>query len=118
MGTYKGVEVYISQSDEITNKVIIADFEKAFEMEYRTLENGFNQVLKIEVESIRNEEAEVIYKEEPENWTFTRKQTPMDKDEALTLIKNSLNIEVGTFYEFKVKDKESFVVGIINSNIS
>ena len=118
MGTYTGVEIYISQSDEITNKVIVADFEKAFEMEYQTLENGFKHLLKIEVESIQNDEAEVIYKEEPENWKFTSKQTPMDKDEALTLIKNSLNIEVGAFYEFKVKDKESFVVGIINSNIS
>lgn len=118
MGTYKGVEIHISQSDEIDNKVIVADFESAFVMEYRTLEKWFKKVLKIEVETIQDDEAEAIYNNEPENWKFTSKQTPMDKEEALTLIKNSLNIEIGTFYKFKVKDKECFIVGIINSNIS
>jgi hypothetical protein len=115
--TYKGINIYLSHSDFINNKVIVSDFRSAFKMKYKTNPDWYHNVLKIEVDLIDDDEAEKIYNLNPRKWVIRDNGIDLTKEEALILIKNAVNLEIGSYNEFEITNKDSFVVGLIQNKI-
>ena len=73
----------------------------------------------MQVESVTEEKAVEKFESDPQKWPqrYTDEHD-LSKDEAISLIKNVVVIEIGSFADFEIVDKDSFVVGIIqNSNL-
>jgi len=117
IGIYKGLNVYITHSDYILNKVIVSDFVNSFKMKYKTNKDWYNNELKIEVKSIENEEAKRIYDSNPRKWQTRGNDIDLTKEEALILIKNAVNLEIGSYNEFEIINADAYAIGLIQNKI-
>lgn len=117
IGKYKGLDVYISHSDYILNKIVISDFGNSFKMKYKVSPDWYNNELKIEVNSISDDDAELKYNINPKKWVIRDDGTYLTKEEALLLIKNAVNLEIGAYIEFEIKESQPYVVGLIQNKV-
>lgn len=118
LGKYDNIDVFTSFSNVINDKIIVADFEKSFKMKYRCDKDWYAEELKVQVDAVTEEKAVEKFDSDPQKWTqrYTDEHD-LSKDEAISLIKNAVEIEIGSFADFEIVDKDSFVIGIIqNSN--
>lgn len=117
LGRFDDIEVYTSFSDVLDNMILVADFEKAFKMKYKVDEQWFNNELKVNVTEIDDQAAEEKYELNPDKWTRRDAEMDLTKDQAIVLIKNAVNMEIGSHNEFEIVDNNSFVVGLLQNSI-
>lgn len=115
LGTYKKIPVYTSFSILIDNRVLICNFTYSFKMLYKTNPEWYDNELKVEVTEISDETAVAKLNENPDKWRFTEDEIELTGDDALILIKTSIQIDIWTTIDFQVMDRESYVVGYINA---
>ncbi|MDX6191939.1 hypothetical protein SGQ83_21500 [Flavobacterium sp. Fl-318] len=119
LGRYDSIDVYTSFSNVINDKIIVADFENSFKMKYCRHKDWYDEELMVKVDAVTDGKAIEKFESDPQKWTKRyAEEHDLSKDEAISLIKNAVEIEIGSFADFEIVDKDSFVVGIIqNSNL-
>lgn len=115
-GTYKDIDIYISHSEFIANKVVVSKFEDSFRLHYKSQSEWFDSRLKIEVKEINDIEAGKIFELDPKRWMIRNREVNLTKEEAIVLIKNAVNLDIGCFYEFEILDVQSYIVGVIQND--
>lgn len=119
LGRFNGIDVFTSFSDAINDKIIVADFEKSFKMKYRSDKEWYSEELMVKVEPITDGQAEIKYQSNPQKWTKRNADDiELTKSEALVLIKNAVDLQIGSYTDFEITDKKSFVIGILQNQSS
>lgn len=115
IGTYDGIPVYTSFSDLLNNSIMICNFNEAFQMLYKTNESWYEDVLTVDVIEVTDEEAQRKLGENRAKWTTVEDGGILTDEEALLLIKTSVIMDIWTTIEFKVINKEAYIIGYIKS---
>lgn len=116
IGTFDGIPVYAFYTDVLSNNILICNFSEAFTMRYKTSNDWYEEELKVQVTEVTDEQAEKRLKDEPDVWKKTDNGTDLTDQEALTLIKTSVNIEVYTTLDYVIKSTDAYVVGYVQSD--
>jgi len=117
-GDFLNVPVFISTSNFLKGNVIVTDFEAAFKMLYRENTDWYNNELEFKISEVTPEEAQRRLDENPEKWKNTEDGLTITNNDALTLIKTSVNVQFWTYLDFKIKDAGKFVVGQVNTELN
>ncbi len=118
LGRYKNIDVFTSFSNVINDKIIVADFEKSFKMKYCSDKEWYSEELMVKVDTVTDDKAETKYESDPQKWTKRNSdELDLSKEEALILIKNAVEMHIGSYTDFEIVDKNSFVIGIIQNSI-
>lgn len=112
-GTFDGITLFSSYSQMLRNKTVVCKFEDAFEMLYKTNEKWFKNILSVNVEEVSDQHALDKFNQQQEKWMRTDEGELLSEEDALTLIKTSIIIDVETIVDFKVKNNAYFVIGEI-----
>jgi hypothetical protein len=116
-GTYDGIQIFSSESSLIENKVVVCNFESAFEMRYKANSDWFENELSVEIEQITEEEAAKKLLNEPEKWIVTNEGVQLSDADALILIKTSIIIDCETIIDFRIKDSNKYIIGrVVDQN--
>lgn len=115
IGTFDGIPIYTSFSHLLKNSVLVCNFTEAFEMLYKSNNSWYDNVLTVEVFEVEDEEAQRKLSENRAKWTNIEEGETLTDEEALLLIKTSVIINIWTTIEFKVINKEAYVIGYIKS---
>lgn len=113
IGRFDGIPLYTSYSQALTNRVVVCEFGSAFDMRYKTREDWFKKILSVEVREVTNELAEDKFNQGLDKWKFTDNGDPLSKEDALTLIKTSVILDIETLLDFDVKEITKVIVGEI-----
>lgn len=116
IGTYDGIPVYTSFSDLLNNSIMICNFHEAFQMLYKTNESWYEDVLTVDVIEVTDDEAQRKLGENRSKWTTIEDGGILTEEEALLLIKTSVIMDIWTTIEFKVINKEAYIIGFIRSD--
>ena len=111
-GTYDGIPVFYVIGNLLQNRFIVADFDKAFTMFYRKLENGYDNELRIDIKEISDELAKEKLNAEKYKWKNINGQELSDED-ALNYIKTSILVDYEVIDLFEISDENAFEIGII-----
>lgn len=114
IGTYDGVPVSQTYSKYMSNKIMVCVFDKAFELEIFEKENSIPKDVDITVKSISNDEAKIQYEKNPNKWEIDNDGIKLSYEEAINLIKTSVNINMEIKANFIMKNSEAFFIGEIN----
>lgn len=115
IGTYDGIPVYAPFGDLAKNLILVCNFSEAFQMLYKTNSKWYDDVLNVDVSVVTDEEAQRQLEENRAKWTTLDESEDLSDEEALLLIKTSINIDIGTIIEFKVLNKEAYIIGFLKS---
>ena len=115
LGTFDGVPIYTSFSELLKNRVLVCEFKKAFKMRYKTNPHWYDNELTVEVKEVTEEEAKRRLQEQPDKWKKTEDGIELSDEDAITLIKTSVIIDIWSTLDFQIEDKESFVIGYIKT---
>lgn len=118
IGSFDGVTIFWSFSRSLKNHALIAEFESAFQMLFKSNDERFDHELQVLVEPISKELAAEKLRNEPMKWRTTDEGIELSEDESMTIIETSVIIEIGTLLDFRVIDKSKFVFGDIASPIA
>lgn len=116
VGKYRDIPIYTSYSDYVNNYIIAANFESAFKMRIIVDDEWYENKLEIDVSKIDDIEARRIYDLNPLRWN-QKDDINLTADESIVLIKNGVNINVGSYIKFEIKDQNSLVIGAIQNNL-
>jgi hypothetical protein len=116
IGKYDSIPVYRSQSKLLGNTVIICNFPSAFSMKHHRNPDWYEEVLNIDVRPISDAEAIKKLEEDPERWKKDRDGNILSEEEAITLIKTSVIVDIYVREDFEVVNPEKFVVYKIAKN--
>ncbi|HWB61946.1 MAG TPA: hypothetical protein VG603_00440 [Chitinophagales bacterium] len=114
LGTFDEIPIYTSFSPLLKGKVVVCDFKKAFKMRYKKALNGFEDELVVNVREVTQQQAEERLNENSVKWKRTETGELKDED-AITVIKTSINLDIWVVADFKVVNPNSYVVGYIKS---
>jgi hypothetical protein len=114
LGSFDGIPIYSSFSTMLDNKVVLCDFAAAFNMKYKADEAWFENELKVDVNEVTDEYARQKLNSNPAKWKTNSEGLELSNEEAITLIKTSVMIDIWTTLDFEVKNKELYIVGFIN----
>lgn len=117
IGKFDSIPIYTSKSEFIKNRILVCNFKNAFKMRYKTDLKWFNNVLKVDITKVTNEEAHRRLKEHPDKWKMTEDDIKLDDKDALTLIKTSVIIDCWSTLDFQILDSESFILGYLKTEI-
>lgn len=117
IGSFDGVPIYSSFSELLKNSALICNFENSFKMRYRTNPAWYEKELTVNVQEVSNEEAQRRLNQQPDKWSFTEDGVYLKEDDAITLIKTSVCIDLWSTNDFLLLDKESFIFGSIRTEI-
>ncbi|MFC0514635.1 hypothetical protein ACFFGT_10500 [Mucilaginibacter angelicae] len=113
LGTFDNIPLFSSMSPLLKNKVVVAEFNMAFSMKYKTNNNWFENELSINVELVTTQQANERLIKEPRKWKITNDGIEISDEDAITLIKTSIVIDMETIIDYTVKDINKFIVGYI-----
>ncbi|GGH01498.1 hypothetical protein GCM10007415_42040 [Parapedobacter pyrenivorans] len=109
VGWFKEAPVYAFSSNSLVNRVIIADFKRAFKMTYAALSENFVDSLDITIQEINKEKAKTKVKRRIPN------EQNQDVIEKKTLeLQNGVELTLRVGVEFSVTDEKAYVIGMIN----
>lgn len=115
LGSFDEIPIYTSFSNFLKNKIIVCDFENAFQMRFKTNPNWFDNHLKVEVRELSAAEAQAKLEENPSKWKMTEDGIELSDEDALTLIKTSVIMEIWSVVDFVVLDKDAYGLGVLTS---
>lgn len=114
-GTYKKIPIFVLYSDYTKNRIIVANFKQAFTMLYKKSRKWYNDLLKIDINLVSDQEAERRLEDSPHKWSTTEDGVKLSKEDAITLIKTSVIIDIWSTTKFIVKNKKAFIIGQIGA---
>jgi hypothetical protein len=114
IGFFDGIPLFTSFSKKLKNKLVVAEFASAFEMLYKINDKWIDLLLSITVDKVSDELAKVKFEQNPDKWRMTDNGQTLSVEEALTLVKTSIVIDIETLLDFKIINLESFVVGHVS----
>lgn len=115
LGSFDEIPVYTSFSNFLKNKIIVCDFAIAFKMRFKTNPDWFDNHLKVDVRELTNDEVQSKLEENPAKWKKTEDQIELSDEDALTLIKTSVIMEIWSVVDFVVLDNDAYSLGVITS---
>ncbi len=115
LGTFNNIPVYTSFSDFLKNKIVVCNFKQAFKMRYKTNPNWFEDELTVDIRLVSEDEAKKRLEENPAKWKNTEEGIVLTDDEALTMIKTSVVIDIWATVDFQILNKEAYIVGYVKS---
>jgi hypothetical protein len=116
LGQFDGIPMYFSLSELIKNRVLICDFKTAFKMKHKSNPEWFEGELKVDVNLISEDEAKRKLAEQPDYWMHTEDGIDLNEDDALTLIKTSVNIDCWSTVEFEILNLDAYLMGYVKTD--
>jgi len=113
LGKFDGIPVYSSLSEFIKNRILVCDFKAAFKMKHKVNPDWFEGELKVDVNLITEDEANKRLTEQPDKWIHTEDGIDLSKEDALTLIKTSVNIDCWSTIEFEILNQDAYLMGYV-----
>lgn len=108
-GFYNNIPI-ISPFDQYSkNTIIIADFVESFDLNIYEKEHSLENISKIIIRNLTDEEIEKNYNSNPEYWT-TIMEEKIDKSDSITLIKNNIIIQVELYLSFTIKNPNAYEI--------
>jgi hypothetical protein len=115
LGTFDNIPIYTSFSDFLKNRILVCNFKQSFKMRYKTNPDWFEEEFKVDVSAVTDEEAAKRLEENPTKWKNTEEGIALTNEEALTLIKTSITMDIWATVDFQVLNKESYIVGFVKA---
>lgn len=115
IGTFDGIPVYTSFSESLNNFILVCNFNEAFQQLFKTNENWFENELTVDVKLVTDEIAQKKLEDNRAKWTTLEEGTTLSDAEALLLIKTSIIIDIWTTVDYKVIDKDAYILGYIKT---
>ncbi len=113
LGFFEDIPIYYSYSNFLNNRVVVAKFNDAFKMRFKTDERWYENELNVTVAAITDEQAEKRLREEPSKWKITDDGSELSDKEALMLIKTSVIIDLWTVLDFQILSSDAYTVGFL-----
>jgi hypothetical protein len=107
-GTYMNLPIVKFRSNLLDNVIIVADFEKSFELHQLEQENGYENVLVNEIKEITDTEAEGIIKQNTAYW-----QRDSSFDEAKLKLMNSIRVDFYLTEKFVVLNEDAYSLMVV-----
>lgn len=114
LGKFDNIPIYTSFSQQLRGKVLVCSFLQAFNMEFKTNQDWYEDLLEISVMSIDDADAQLRLTTEPVKWKKTGDGNTLTDEEALAYIRTSILINIGTILKFNILNEQAYVVGEIN----
>jgi len=115
LGSFDSIQVYTSLSAFLSNSVIACNFKSAFKMRYKKNPSWFNEKLFVDVKDISTESAEQRLSRESSKWLVADDGSEISHEDAIVLIKTSVELSVWTTIDFVVKDVDQYITGSLIS---
>lgn len=116
IGTFDGIPVYTSFSESLNNFILVCNFNEAFQQLYKTNENWFENELTVDVQIVTDEIAKNKLAENHAKWTTIEDGSTLTDEEALLLIKTSIIIDIWTTVDYKILNKDAYILGYIKTD--
>ncbi len=114
IGFFDKIPVYISYSEFLQGRFLIAAMGDAFQMQVNPVEHGYDSELTARVSAVTDEQAKALYDRHTDH--FRRRSghgVDLSEAEALMYIKNGVYLEISTTDSFNIIDADGYLVGII-----
>lgn len=111
LGSFDNIPIFSSYSDFLNNSILVCDFQKAFFKQYRQNKDWYNDELLVEVTKVSDDDAKSRFDSEPEKWSTNESGEKISPEDALTLIKTSVIIDIFTIIDYKILDADAYVIG-------
>jgi hypothetical protein len=118
IGTFSGIAVYPTSSLSLKNKILIAQFEKAFLMKQRMNANWFEKELTIDVIEVSKDEANRKFGENKEKWLLDSDGNSVSESAAVELIQTSVIIDIGVTEDFEILSTSAYLIYGIDAKIN
>ncbi|MCS7475150.1 hypothetical protein, partial [Myroides odoratimimus] len=116
IGTFDGIPVYTSFSESLNNFILVSNFNEAFQQLYKTKDDWFESELTVDIKLVTDEIAQKKLKENHAKWTTLEEGTTLSDTEALMLIKTSIIIDIWTTVDYRIIDKDAYILGYIKTD--
>jgi hypothetical protein len=116
LGTFDDIPIYTSFSDFLKNRILVCDFKQSFKMRYKTNPDWFEEEFKVDVNVVTNEEAAKRLEENPAKWKNTEEGIALTDEEALTLIRTSIIMDIWATVDFQILSEDTYVIGFIKAD--
>lgn len=113
IGTFDGIPMYSSYSRYLTNKVVVANFNNAFQMKIKEDPSWFENRLKVDILEVDDDKAQEKLNENPDKWRRVEDGIILSEEDALILIKTSVIMQIWSTVDFSILDAEEYIVGNI-----
>jgi hypothetical protein len=118
IGTFDKIPIFSSFSSRLKDRIVVSDFSNAFVMNYKTDESWYKNELSIIVEEVSDELAQKKYAQDPNKWKTADNDINLSQNDAITLIKTSIIVDIETIVDFSIRDSSHFTVGYISNPIA
>lgn len=116
IGTFDGIPIYTSSSEALNNFILVCNFKEAFQQLYKTNENWFENELMIDIQLVTEKIARNRLEEDRAKWTTLEDGTTLTDAEALLLIQTSIIIDIWTAVDYKILNKDAYILGYIKTD--
>ena len=110
VGIFANIPVIEFSSDSMKNKVIVAHFHRAFELEIFENEEWIDKRLYVNVKDFSHEEAVQHYEQNPSGWKTAPDGEERSFEDVINYIRNIIRVEVYSKLNIQILDKEAFEV--------
>lgn len=118
LGTFDNIPLFTSLSPLLKNKVIVAEFNTAFTMKYKTDPSWYESELSVKVDLVTDEQVNDKLFKQPQKWKITDEGIELSDVDAMTLIKTSVVLDLETIINYTVNDVSKLTVGYITEPIA
>ena len=116
IGKFDNIPIYTSFSDFLKNRILVCNFRQSFRMKYKTNPVWFENEFKVEIIGVTQEEANKRLADNPIKWKKAEEGISLTDEEAITLIKTSVIIDLCATVNFQILNKHSYVIGFVKGN--
>lgn len=111
IGTFKGIPVYSLRESYLNGKLVVCDFKSAISQLQNTNKSWFNTSLKVNVYDISVEEANIIYKENPSQWSKDSDGKELKIEDSINWIRNSVYCDISLDEKIDLLNKDAVFIG-------
>lgn len=108
LGRFKNIPVYTTWSSRMTNKVLVCDFDNAFEMQVPLHEEG--DPLHFTIDRISNGDAAILLEKDPLKYGRKPDGSLLSTELALARISAMLKMGLWTKAAFRVKNNKAYLL--------
>jgi hypothetical protein len=113
LGTFDNIPLFTSLSPLLKNKIVVAEFDTAFTMKFKTDQSWYENELFVTVDLVTDQQVNERLVKQPQKWKITDEGIELSDIDAVTLIKTSIVIDLETIIDYTVNDVTKFTVGYI-----
>lgn len=110
VGDFDNIPIFTINSSLLRNKVIIADFIRSFSLFHSDQQADLNSILFAKVREVDENTAELKLIDEKDKWLRGEDGITLSEEDAKTLIKTSVFLDVDIWFKFEINNIESFCI--------